>query len=227
MARETFVRVTLLEPFPSKDGNVIIGDGFDTRVPFNEVAASDADFQNPASCAPMGTDTRDARNRRKIDNSVPVTYVLNFADEKKRTVDVPISAAKRVFGDWDLVAGAETTMRHPLTWSQEKFRVALFWGDFGYPRAVTKGEVDLRKIKPPRMPKVEIVMLAERDHSPFGRTVRPHEIWNFDEDLDLEAIAEVQRRNLATGQALPQESIDISKLSKQDLAKLKKLFAEA
>lgn len=224
---ETLVRVTLLEPYPSPSGEVTVSDGQEARIPLAGVYASDDDFTDPMRCANLNTDPRDPRNRTKINNAVTIVYAFNYSDPEKRVLDMPASCAKRNFGDWTIVPGQQSNM-FQLAWSQEKFRVAMFWGDYGYPRPVQKGDIDMRKIRPPRFPKVSIQELDSRNHQPYGAIIYPHQVWKFDEDLDLEAIAETERRAVASGKLIEAPSknagIDLTALSPEQLSELRKLI---
>lgn len=223
-------RVTLLEKMGN--GKIAFPYGQESRLPL-DVAPSDEDFLDPSKCASLGTDPENLvidNRRRSKSFAVPVLFEVDFNEPALRSIDMPVGCAKLHFGDWEIRPGAERNLWQ-LTLSQEKARVAAHWGDYKYPRPLpgSKLDVDKRIIAAPPMPKVKIEVLDARLHTPLEPAIFPHEVWNFEGDIDHEAVAEVKRRGLATGTTLeePRGPVDLSKLTIEDIAMLRRLLIES
>jgi hypothetical protein len=105
---------------------------------------------------------------------------------------VPMPIAKAYFGDWDVVNYAQfqhegRTLDQEFTLGWHRDRVANeMWGGYGWDfpagvPGVRRGE--LRKFDPPRVPRVSIVRIDSRGQRMPNSTVRPWEIFKWEEQL--------------------------------------------
>lgn len=223
---DALCRITLLEKIGN--GKLAFPYGQESRIPMDGLPPSDEDFSDPSRCAALGTDPENrVMPRRAANFAVSVLYEVDYNQPNMRSIDMPVGCAKLHFGDWEIQPGAERTIWQ-MTVTQEKARVAAHWGDYKYPRALNKEDIDKRIIGAPAMPKVKIQVLDARMHTPLEPAIFPHEIWNFEADIDQEAVAEVKRRGLAAGAVGEARGpIDLSKLTIEDIAMLRRLLMQA
>jgi len=202
------LRVTLLEDFGKR---VRMAFGYETAIPMHFGAISDpalmVDFRGPREPLP----------------AKQTVYYLDWANEDERSTLIPPEAVLHYFGNMNAASGDDVRVRNLQVpeFNQERNRVAAVWGDYLYSDA--HGPYVTIRIKEPDIPKVRIVPVNANGVSlPGAWEYEPHAFFRFAEILDPNAAAELAalRARKPTVAPLPQQALDISNLSPEQLEAL-------
>src|SRR5271167_1343157 len=169
------LRVTLDEDF---GGPIRMVFGYEVVVPMHFGTVADpsqmANFRGPREALPA-----EAR-----------VWMLDFADEDKRSTLMPDEVAVHYFGDMRAAAGdhPDVRARRIPNYNDERIRVAQVWGD--YLMSDKHGHYTTVRIAVPRVPKVSITPVNQNGMAVVGSwSYRPHEFFDFAALLSADAAA--------------------------------------
>lgn len=177
-----FARVTLLETFKDLEGNelaqVVLRYGYE---PARMVSGS----YYGSETVPISERTwEDGQGRPpKFTRGKPIEWAMRWDDPEYRAVIVPDYVAHHYFGDWTIPVSQLQNYNEPeRTYTAEKRRIATVWGGFlmeQRDRNIGNHWRSLRKIGPPRVPRVKIEPLDATQRAIPGQSYDPwaHFMW--------------------------------------------------
>ncbi len=192
-----FARVTMLEPYKDMEGmelaqvvlrygyepaRMVSGSYYGESVPISERAWEDGTGRPP-----------------KFIHGKPIEWAMRWDDPEYRSVITPDYVAHHYFGDWTIPVSQVQSYNEPeRTYTAEKRRIATVWG--GYlmeqrDRNIGNHWRSLRKIAPPRVPRVLIEPLDSGQRAIPGQAFDPwkHFAWEKDCSPLQQLVFESQR----------------------------------